>query len=74
MSKVTKSIPMCWKCRDVIMEEMPDEAVNGIVPSTIVGCKVNTAIKNYNDAEELCSILPAITELHKKRKRRKNAK
>lgn len=52
-----RHIPLCWKCKDKIFGELPCEASNGVIPSTLIGCKANPDIKDYNDAENLCPIL-----------------
>lgn len=50
-----KRIPMCWKCASKITE--PNQDDTGF---TLVGCKENDKIHDYDDAQKLC---PVVKEL-----------
>ena len=53
-----KRIPMCWKCKEAILEQvdLPDAE---FVPSMtkLIGCKENSNIKSYGSACVLCPLI-----------------
>jgi len=56
---MTATIPMCWKCASKITKS------NGDGSSSLVGCKEDDNIHNYNDAEKLCPVIGMKTvEIH----------
>jgi len=50
----TPSIPMCWKCRDMVSHE--ENESNGLVKWVMTGCEGNPEIKCYKDAETMCPL------------------
>jgi len=50
---MTMNIPMCWKCRSKIAKPKDDGSF------TLVGCKENKDIHNYDDAMDSCPLCPA---------------
>ena len=49
-------IPLCWKCANAkVKRDTRDNSFD------FIGCEKNSAIKNYSDAEKLCSCLPQNT-------------
>jgi hypothetical protein len=57
-----RHIPLCWKCRDKIFGELPCKSNSGVIPKTLIGCKANSDIKDYTDAETMCPILPKMDD------------
>ena len=39
-------VPMCWKCASKIVDKI-----------SLIGCKDNPEIKDYDDAQESCPLL-----------------
>lgn len=50
-----KEVPFCWKCASCIKA---DNTVN----FTMLGCKDNPKIKNYQDAKQLCPIIETASQ------------
>lgn len=48
-----KTIPMCWKCVNVILK--PNRYNHEI--KTMIGCKECRNIKSYNDARIICPLI-----------------
>lgn len=54
---MSRSIPLCWKCKDKIFGELKTQSSNGVIANTLIGCKANPDIKDYTDAETKCPVL-----------------
>jgi len=63
MRSMKSTIPICWKCTDGKMEAAPSknsgvEFISGTGKIFhFIGCKAESRIKNYKDAEKLCPLL-----------------
>lgn len=49
---MTATIPMCWKCAFKILKPNADDS-----GFTLVGCKKNKDIHDYDDAKKLCPVI-----------------
>jgi len=51
--KMDKKQPFCWKCASKIVSptDLDDYSF------TLIGCKENDKIKNYNDTEKMCPLI-----------------
>lgn len=43
--------PMCWKCWNCLKADIENSTAQ-----TMVGCKENTKIKDFNDAQHMCPL------------------
>ena len=48
---MTKKQPFCWKCASNIVQPNKDDS-----GFSLIGCKEEDKIKNYNDAEKMCPL------------------
>ena len=47
-------IPICWKCCNKIVAPIDAPTYQAY---TLIGCKEEKKIKNYNDAQKFCPII-----------------
>jgi hypothetical protein len=47
-----KKQPSCWKCSAKITKPNPDDG-----SLSLIGCKKQKDIHNYNDAKEMCPLI-----------------
>jgi len=57
-NKMTKKMPICWKCASAVIVPNDDSKSHGLE-----SCKEEPKIKDYQDAENMCPLLPQKTVL-----------
>lgn len=54
---------MCWKCCNKITQELPRDPNLGVSASTLIGCKAELRITDFNSAQKLCPLQKEVDNL-----------